>query len=534
MEKDADSEKRQFLLERREAFSQSLLWELQRRYYAERGVDAWRQGEVPHYVTSNPTVANSYAEIVLALLQDNRRQNGAGGTTDDPFLICELGAGSGRFAFHFLSRLSRLCEEADVALESFRYVLTDHAESNLQFWRQHLRFAPLFDKGLLDVAVFDVTRSDEIVLQRRGERIGVGDLRRPLTVIANYVFDSIPQDLFALSQSETGESQIEECRVSLIVDADPNTLDIAELLQRVQCQFHREPLTGSYYPEPALQAILEEYGRTLRRTHLLFPATALRCLQRLKALSQEGLLLLSADKGEHRLPALENRPAPRLVRHGSFSFNVNYHAVREFVERDGGMALFPDTTPRSLIISASLLVANPTDYRETRRAYQHQVRDFSPEDFFTIVRHADGTVGAMSAEEILAYLRLSRYDSQQFSRCLDRLTELAPEFAPDQQEAVLDAIERVRELHFSLGEELILTNAIAGLLYAMGEYRRALDLCAHSLQSFGPNPGTLANMALCHYLLGDRERAEELAHQVLAETPDNEAALALLAEIAAN
>jgi hypothetical protein len=32
----------------------SPLWALQRAYYASAGVEAWRMGEVPHYVTSHP------------------------------------------------------------------------------------------------------------------------------------------------------------------------------------------------------------------------------------------------------------------------------------------------------------------------------------------------------------------------------------------------------------------------------------------------------------------------------------------------
>jgi hypothetical protein len=45
--------------------------------------------------------------------------------------ICELGSGSGRFAFHFLKRLLRLCAQRWTAPFAFRYVLTDFTQSNL-------------------------------------------------------------------------------------------------------------------------------------------------------------------------------------------------------------------------------------------------------------------------------------------------------------------------------------------------------------------------------------------------------------------
>jgi hypothetical protein len=177
-------------------FAQSMLWDLQRRYFAERGVDAWRQGEVPHYVTSNPRMADSYAQIVLAFLRDRQRLAGADEPAAEPLYICELGAGSGRFAFHFLTRLVRLCEQAGVPVGAFRYVLTDQAQANVRFWREHARFQAFFAAGLLDVAEFDISQSGDIALQMGKVSIGPGSLARPLVVVANYVFDSIPQDLF--------------------------------------------------------------------------------------------------------------------------------------------------------------------------------------------------------------------------------------------------------------------------------------------------------------------------------------------------
>ena len=59
-----------FQLEDRKPFSRSLLWQLQRQYFEEMGFEAWRRGEVPHYVTSNPRIANSYAEMIFAFYKD--------------------------------------------------------------------------------------------------------------------------------------------------------------------------------------------------------------------------------------------------------------------------------------------------------------------------------------------------------------------------------------------------------------------------------------------------------------------------------
>jgi tetratricopeptide (TPR) repeat protein len=518
-----NNEKSWHLLEKQQLFSQSVLWDIQRQYFAEKGSEAWRLGEVPHYVTSNPTLANSYAEIVFAFLGEQSRLATADGECDEPLYLCELGAGSGRFAFHFLKRLTLLCELGKIPTTSFCYVLTDFTQSNLDFWRSHPGFQPFFESGVLDVALFDVNESEQFTLQRSGKTITAGGLNRPLVVIANYVFDSIPQDLYYFDAQ-----QGHPCLVSLTVDEDPNTLNAAELLARLRFHYDCQTFTEPPYQEPYLQQLLAAYQRTLTDTYLLFPAVALRSLQRLKVLSKQGLLLLSADKGDHRLSALQGKTPPDLVLHGSFSLSVNYHAFKTFCEQSGGLALFPSAHHRSLDISCLLMLTNATAYVDTRHAYQGQVQDFSPDDFHTIMRHARQYIAAMSVEDILAYLRFSYYDSAQFAHYLPRLMELAPELNRDERQSVCAAVDKVWEMYFPLGEELDLAYQIACLLYNVDDYVGALTYFERSIEIYGPHTGTFYNLAACHQLVGQFEQAQSLLRKVLQYDPDNQQARALL------
>ena len=57
-------------LETQQPFAQSLIWQLQRDYFSNAGIDAWRSGGVPQTITSNPVVGKTYAELVLAFLRD--------------------------------------------------------------------------------------------------------------------------------------------------------------------------------------------------------------------------------------------------------------------------------------------------------------------------------------------------------------------------------------------------------------------------------------------------------------------------------
>jgi len=254
-------------------------------------------------------------------------------------------------------------------------------------------------------------------------------------------------------------------------------------------------------------------------------------LQRLRAVSKQGLLLLSADKGNHRLTALKGNPAPDLVRHGSFSLSVNYHAIKMFCERRGGLALFPSALHQSLSVNACLMVPEASSHVETLRAYRRQVEDFGPDDFFAVTRHVFETIGQIRVPEIFAYLRLSHYDSHLFAKVLPRLAELAAELDRDERRAVGQVIDRVWELYFPLGEELDLANAIARLLYEMDDYRRALDFFQRSLDVYGAATGTLTNMAACHHMLGDDETARTLLQTVLEHDPGDAQVQELLLSI---
>jgi len=85
-------------------FSESKIWQLNRDYYQDIGIEAWSEGEVPHQITSNSLVGKTYSELILGFLKDLADK----GETKETVYIIELGAGHGRLAFHILKHLERL------------------------------------------------------------------------------------------------------------------------------------------------------------------------------------------------------------------------------------------------------------------------------------------------------------------------------------------------------------------------------------------------------------------------------------------
>jgi len=518
-------EKTGYLIAEAQPFAQSLLWDIQQAYYADKGIQAWREDELPHYVTSNPTVASSYAEIVLACWRDQQRLAAGSKTGDEPLYICELGSGSGRFAYHFLRRLTRLCEQTGVSPTSFCYVLTDVVERTLAFWRRHPRFQAYFERGMLDLAFFDVNQSDRLQLQQSGRTIAAGSLERPLVAVANYLFDSIPQELFYFD-----DQRGYQCLVSLLTEEDPKTLPMDQLVAHLQVKYDYQELTEAPYPEPYLQQLLETYRHELTDTHLLFPVAGLRCLENLKALSKKGLLLLSADKGSHRFSDLRGRKPPTVVSHdGCFSLSVNYHAFKACCEQSGGLALFPNHY-HHLNVGYLLLLDEAENYTETRGAYQRHVQEFGPDEFYSISKHARQNITEMSTRDVLAYLRLSYYDAHLFTHYQPRLLALIPELGFRDREALIDAVDKVWDMYFPLGEKQDLACDIANLLCEMEQYARALIYFERSIQIYGEHTGALYSMAVCYRSLEQHQQAKTMLQNVVERDPDNHQARTLLAE----
>src|SRR5438132_8998 len=141
-----------YVLESGMPLAQSMVWQLQRTFYADQGVAAWSQSGVPQSITNSPIIARAYARIVLGFLRDMSAEL----NPNEPVYIVELGAGSGRFAYRFLKAFTALREETSDADQRFTYVLTDAAPSVLDYWRDNPRLQPFVAAGVLDFAHFDL------------------------------------------------------------------------------------------------------------------------------------------------------------------------------------------------------------------------------------------------------------------------------------------------------------------------------------------------------------------------------------------
>ena len=276
-------EKQRFEVEAMKPFSESLIWQLNRDFYDAVGMDAWREGAVPHHLTSNSIVGKTYAELIFGFLKDLALK----GQTSERVYVLELGAGHGRLAFHILKHLERLIANTNVLLPPFCYVLSDIVEANLVFWDEHPQLQDYFERGVLDIAYFDGVASKELVLRRAKKTIVAQALNQPIITLANYLFDSIPNDLFHIRNG-----RMEECWVALETKEDPAEMDSETLLKNMELAYYKRDVDFPFYEDREMDAVLDAYKKLVFNTYLLFPHLGLKCVRNLRNLSKNGLFLI--------------------------------------------------------------------------------------------------------------------------------------------------------------------------------------------------------------------------------------------------
>lgn len=481
-----------FEIEATKPFPESLIWQLNRDFYEEKGIRAWSHGAVPHNLTSNSKAGKTYAELIFAFLKDLATK----GNTTELVYILELGAGHGRLAFHVLKHLNRLIASISEPIPPFCYVLSDIIEENLSFFLNHPQFKIYYEAGTLDVAYYDAIEDKELYLRHSKRTINSQDLNQPILAIANYFFDSIPNDLVCI-QNEI----ISECAIAIHSNVNPAGMNTDSLLEHMEVSYTNSVLDTSTYQDPLMTEILEEYKAKIKNSYLFFPKRGLICLQHIKAFSTAGLVLLSMDKGYHDLQELENKKEPEIIPHGSISIWVNFHALGAYCEKQGGKALFPSSSNVHLEIGCLLFLEESDTYRHTNAAYEEFVDSFGPDDFNSIKKLAYTNVATLQLNELIALVRLSNYDSTFFIKLLPRLKQEAQRISFSQRTRIAECLDAVWEMYFSIGESYDLAYEIGGLLYDLGYYAEALVYFQRSVDIFGLKADIYYNQALSYYQL---------------------------------
>ncbi|MDF2486282.1 MAG: repeat-containing protein [Herbinix sp.] len=511
--KSKSSENTGVILEANKPLSKSMLWKLQADFYSNQGPEAWIKGVVPQYITTNPYIANIYAKTVFGYCRDIASSDTFDVTTT--IYIMELAAGVGRFTYTFLKRFLPMIEHSSLKGLKFKYIITDLAERNVTYWQNHSLLKPYFESGVLDCATFDMACDEELRLRYCGEVLREGELKNPLILIANYTFDSLPQDTFYVDKGELFEGL-----VTITSRGDQVDPEDQSILAGLDYDYTDEQIQGSsYYEDANMNEILLFYQDCLEDTAFSIPTVAISCINRLIKLSGDDIIVISTDKGYRNLSSMHNNYHPFLSKHGSISLTVNFHALELYFNSLGGKAIHSNYDHENVTMSLFLLSKRPHDFTETTLAYSEIVDHIGPDDFYIIKKAVIPHNKSLTTKELLTFLRYTVWDSRTFLEFYNTLLERISVEEDFPEDELITAIHNVWEHYFPIGEEGDLASCLGSLLAYFGHDIDAIKLYQSSLEFYGADAAVNYEIALCYYNLQELDKALEYIEKSLRIDP---------------
>lgn len=511
---------REIILEQNKRLSHSILWDLQMAAYCQFGPQAWAGQGVPFYPTSNPYIARQYAQVAAGYLRDCLCP-GAPTPIDpaQPLYILDLGAGSGRFGYLFLKNLMEVTASLRLNLK-IRYIMTDIASANIEFWRTHPYLQRYIDRGMLDFAFYHhAEQSGSLSLILSGETLSADTLVNPLILIGNYFFDTIPQDLFMAK-----DGKILEGRVTLSVEENEQTKKLSHtdpaIINHLKTHFDYVPIADvdHYYPDsPELNTILRSYAQMFDNIPILFPEGAFKSIKYFSALSKGRFLLLAGDQGRCTEKQLEDLKNPYIAKHGSFSIPVNYHAIAKYFRSQGGVSLLTTHPQPIFIVTASIMGGSLDAFMETNFAFRSHVDFFEPNEYFLLLDYTEKEWATPNLDTILLLIKLGNWDPINCHLFFERILKALPKAEAQMKIKLGETIHRVWENFFPVTkEEAGFIMNLGVLFFGMQRYQEALLYFERAAAIKGDDPVIFQNMAVCYDNLGDGDAAKTYKQKATA------------------
>lgn len=476
------------ILETDVSLSQSVIWRLQREFYVQRGLKAWTEDLVPQFITNNPFIAEIYAQIVFSFLADWSDMSGA-----NALRIFELGAGVGKFSFLFLHKLTGLLRAKGAGQKTIRYCMTDCSENVIEEWRSNKYLAEFTAAGILEFERFQV--GAEIHSPFLSSSGG------PLVVIANYVFDSLPQDAF-----EIKDKQIFETLVSTTEQEAAGN----KTLSALQRSYKNVPVGSQRYSDEFWNKILDQYQIHLPAGMVLFPCAALEVLREFRRLTDGRMLVLAGDKGfahEEDLALCQGPPTIEFHGPNCFSQMVNLDAIAKYIQVCGGTALLPEKHSAGLNICVFLQGRLGDHFAATRAAYAEAQTAFDPDDLFTLFAWLNAHMEEMTVRQILAALRLTRWDPVLLQRIFPVLARQLRTLGLERYD-LRNAVLRTWANYYPVSQsENTLAFQCGVILLELRFFEDAISMFKVSRQILGPSASTSYNLGLSFAGLGNTAQA---------------------------
>ena len=517
-----DSPNGRYLLERRVSLPASQLWTLQRAFYASHGHEIWADASVPHYITSNPVIADAQAQVIIGFLRDLRVQGSL--PVGAQLNVIELGSGAGRFGFLLIQRLRWLISHSSLTHVAVRLVMTDFTQEAAAKLARHRQLQPLAEAGWVDFAQFDAATPGALHLLHSGETLYADSTTEAMVIVANYVLDSLPQECVGLlgGEAQRGLLTVESAEPFDLASPATASAELSLTWDYRSLEDAAGPALG-----PEWTAVLASYADVLDDTAMLLPTAALDCMGHFRASGGGPRLFLFTDKGIARTSELMGRGDPGVAWHGGcFSMMVNFDALGRCISARGGLALHPWHQPAH-IVSAAYVLGDHGPWPETELAYVDNLAEGGPDDFFSLQAAALADPGSLTLSQMLTYLRISRFDPVVFLACFPPLLDVVAGAPADARPDVARVVEAVWAQYFAIGEETDLAVCVGLILTAMHYYAEAERYFHVSIAEHGANADAALGLALCANGRGDVPGAMDHVEESLGLNPGLQSALTL-------
>ena len=479
------------------AFSRSPYWKLLRHYYTKQGPQAW-DDKIPFQVTSNPSVAYAYAQMLIAYYQDWVEGNGI---PDKPLYILELGAGHGRFSYYLLNALEQECSLHGIRPTAFRLVLSDMAEKNIASWLENPAFSDFLSKGLMDCMDFDLMGEPSILTRHRQFNMHPEEFVIPPVVISHYVFDSLPIDVFRAKNRN-----IQPVNVSLSVKKDV-TSDKTDV-RRYGFVESVCAVTSSYYGDKAYDSLLRNAADKVVNGYFSFPIATLRLLDRLKEMTGGRYVLSLLDKGDTEWSDFTGEKFPPVFYHqGAFSFDLNIAALTEYVEADPESFFMILLRRRVLKWGIYSIGFKPKSLKNFQLFCQRYLNKTCPLDLFALIQGARDMKFDMPIALLIGLLSYSQWDPMLFSDMGEQIVKKIKGADHDDQLLLSSGFEALQHNNVSLVGKPDIDLVIGKILYQVDQYADALAYFERSISEFGEGYANLYMMGKAHFSLGDSGKA---------------------------
>ncbi len=487
----------------------SLAWDLLERFYEDQGPQAWTKGIVPQEVTSNCYTADTYAGLVAAFFRDLMEEGNS-----EPPIVLELGGGTGRFAWQFLNRLFNYHFVDGEECPQFTYLLTDAAKRNVASWAGKSRFGPLVESGVLEFAQMRVEKNPIV-------RTSQGDLRpedlanRPLIIIANFLFDSVPSNLLRVR-----DHRLEQVSMSLISsEADFLKRDLSSF-STVTEQFRSKPLKKQPSKNAVLNGIIQSYVEEAEDGddfHIVVPEIGFSFLQKFLDRNTP-MMLISGGPGYASSEDFDLKSP--FIFEDHFAHRTNYDLFRRLFAVSGGSSQFQRHLDSSFCSGAFFLPGKgeweAISLEGCKREARGLLREFSPLDAHELNELVEIGIEEPSCRQVEAWLRFSKCDPAIAELALPPLLkEIEQGDSPFQPDQLYELFMEAYRAYLPDGTHFPFDCGIAHLFMRLGFVEQAADLMAQSIAEFGPTARRLFVHALALTRLGRMDEAQELAHMSL-------------------